>query len=253
MRGGMGLGGLMNVARFVEQGGLFVTIGGNASIPLDYGLIEGVSIVAARDLRVRGSVLQSSIADKKSPIVYGYEDKLPVYFNQAPILQVSLTGGFGGRGGGGAGGGAEAGRPSGRGSASDADVPQGREYVAPVPRPQTRPGEEPPIDEEMREAMRAYLAPPELRPRTVLRFAAEEKDLLISGMLAGGRELINRPAVVDVPHGKGHYVLFAINPMWRNQTQGSYFLLFNAMFNFDHLDAGRAAPRAGQTSGEDDF
>jgi len=27
---------------FVEQGGLFITIGGNASMPLDYGLIDGV-------------------------------------------------------------------------------------------------------------------------------------------------------------------------------------------------------------------
>jgi hypothetical protein len=33
--------------------------------------------------------------------------------------------------------------------------------------------------------------------------------------------------------------LFANNPMWRNETQGSYFLLFNAMLNFDHLGVGR--------------
>ena len=77
----------------------------------------------------------------------------------------------------------------------------------------------------------------------VLRFA-EEKDLLISGMLAGGRELANRPAVVDVPRGKGHVLLFANNPMWRQQTQGSFFLLFNAMLNFDNLGVGRAKPAA---------
>jgi len=40
-------------------------------------------------------------------------------------------------------------------------------------------------------------------------------------------------------------VLFANNPMWRTETGGSYFLIFNAMLNFDHLDAGRApAPAA---------
>jgi hypothetical protein len=32
-----------------------------------------------------------------------------------------------------------------------------------------------------------------------------------------------KPAVVDVPHGKGHVVLFANNPMWRNKTMGSYW------------------------------
>jgi hypothetical protein len=76
----------------------------------------------------------------------------------------------------------------------------------------------------------------------VLRFAGE-KDLLISGMLAGGSELANRPAVLDVPVGKGHVVMFANNPMWRHQTHGSFFLLFNAALNYDHLHAGRAAPR----------
>jgi hypothetical protein len=77
----------------------------------------------------------------------------------------------------------------------------------------------------------------------VLRFA-EEKELLVSGMLAGGRELANKPAVVDVPRGQGHVVLFANNPMWRQETQGSFFLLFNAMLNFDNLGAGRHQPAA---------
>ena len=107
----------------------------------------------------------------------------------------------------------------------------------------------------MREAMRAYLPSPEMRPRIVLRFA-DDKDLLVSGMLAGGRELAGHPVVVDVPRGKGHVLLFANNPMWRNETQGSYFLLFNAMLNFDHLGAGRTAgPQrpAATAAGDDDL
>src|SRR6266849_6455439 len=80
-------------------------------------------------------------------------------------------------------------------------------------------------------------------PRVVLRFAAE-KDLLLSGMITGGNEIAEKPAVVDVPHGKGHVVLFANNPMWRGETMGSYFLVFNALLNFDHLDAGGAATKS---------
>jgi hypothetical protein len=75
----------------------------------------------------------------------------------------------------------------------------------------------------------------------VLRFAGE-KDLWISGMLAGGSELADAPAIVDVPLGRGHVVLFATNPMWRQETQGSFMLLLNAALNFDHLNAGRKAP-----------
>jgi len=75
-----------------------------------------------------------------------------------------------------------------------------------------------------------------------LRFASDEKSLLISGKLAGGIELANAPAVVDVPVGQGHVVMFANNPMWRHQTQGSFFLIFNTALNYDHLGAGRDRP-----------
>ena len=83
-----------------------------------------------------------------------------------------------------------------------------------------------------------------MRPRIVLRFNSSEKDLLISGMLAGGSELAGKAAVVDVPVGKGHVVMFANNPMWRHQTQGSFFLLFNAALNYNNLGAGRPEPAA---------
>ena len=77
----------------------------------------------------------------------------------------------------------------------------------------------------------------------MLRFASDEKNLLISGMLAGGNELANRPAIVDVPVGRGHVVMFATNPMWRHQTQGEFFLVFNAALNYDNLSVGRSEGR----------
>lgn len=244
MRGGMGLEGLVNVRKFVEQGGLFITIGSNSSIPIDFGLVDGVSIQQTRDLRVRGSVVNARLTDRGSPVTYGYGDVLPVYFNQAPVFAVSLTGGLMGGGGGGANAGGEAQqRASGRGSPADPDVIQGRAYEPPPPRPEVRPGEDPPLAEDIMDQIRAFLPAPDQRPRIVARFA-DERDLLVSGMLSGGRELAGHPAIIDIPKQKGHYLFFANNPMWRNQTQGSHFLLFNAMLNFDNLGAGRspAAP-----------
>jgi hypothetical protein len=109
------------------------------------------------------------------------------------------------------------------------------------PTPPRQPGE---LTQEQRLQQGAFFVPPALRPRIVLRFASDEKNLLISGMLAGGSELANAPAVVDVPVGKGHVVMFANNPMWRHQTQGSFFLIFNAALNYDHLGVGRERPGA---------
>ena len=150
-------------------------------------------------------------------------------------MQAGGGGGFGG-GGGGQGGGGGASRASGRGGVTDPDVIQ----AMPQPRP-LDPNNRPDPDADLRES--PFFTPPQLRPRVVLRFANDEKNLLVSGMLAGGNELANKPAIVDVPVGRGHVVMFATNPMWRHQTQGEFFLIFNAALNYDNLSVGRSEGR----------
>jgi hypothetical protein len=51
--------------------------------------------------------------------------------------------------------------------------------------------------------------------------------------------LENAPAIVDVQEGRGNFLLFANNPMWRQETEGSFMLLFNAILNYDALDLSR--------------
>jgi hypothetical protein len=63
--------------------------------------------------------------------------------------------------------------------------------------------------------------------------------MLLSGTLAGGEALAGRALAIDAPWGKGHIVMFALRPFWRWQTQGSFFLGFNAILNWDDLDAGK--------------
>jgi ribosomal protein S18 acetylase RimI-like enzyme len=91
-------------------------------------------------------------------------------------------------------------------------------------------------DEQLRNPLNVI--PPDQRPRVVLRFSAQ-RDLLVSGLLQGGSEIADRPVVVDVPKGRGHVVLFAINPVWRGQTIGSYGMVLNTILHFDNLNAGR--------------
>ncbi len=240
IRGGLGFQGLANLKKFIEDGGVFIPITASASLPVELGITEGVSIVQTKQLRAAGAVYNANVEDKRSPIAYGYDDSLAVYFNQAPVFRISLTtGGFGGLGGGGD---VPEDRASGRGSATDPDIPQARPFTPPEREPRRSPVErETYIEPDLRESLRGTIPPPEMWPRVVLRFA-EEKDLWVSGMLAGGAELASTPAVVDVPVGRGHVVLFAVNPMWRQETHGSFMLLLNAALHFDHLHAGRKAP-----------
>jgi hypothetical protein len=237
MRGGMTVKGVANLQKFIEDGGLFITIAGVSQVPIDYGITTGVSIQPAERLQARGSIYNSTFSDRKSPISYGYDAGLPIYFNQSPLFQVAAGGGGGfGGGGGGQGGGGGASRASGRGGVNDPDVIQ----AMPQPRP-ADPSNRTDPDQDLRES--PFFVPPQLRPRVVMRFASDEKNLLVSGMLAGANELANRPAIVDVPVGRGHVVMFATNPMWRHQTQGEFFLVFNAALNYDNLGVGRSESR----------
>jgi hypothetical protein len=77
------------------------------------------------------------------------------------------------------------------------------------------------------------------RPRVVIQFASDPNSLLLSGTLANGQFLTNRAAALDSSLGKGHVVMFAIRPFWRWQTQGTYTLGFNAIMNWNDLDAGK--------------
>lgn len=241
MRGGMGLAGIVNLQKFVQDGGSFIVIANNARIPIDFGITSGVSIQEPRLLQARGSIFNATFSDRKSPISYGYDETLPIYFNQAPLFQVAsgLPGGGGSGGEGGPGGGGGGARPTGRGSLTDPDIVQGMPLAEPAATSSPRSGGEE-LTDEQRLQLGAFYTPPAQRPRVVLRFAPDEKNLLISGMLAGGSELANAPAVIDVPIGRGHVIMFANNPMWRHQTQGSFFLIFNAALNFDSLNTERA-------------
>jgi hypothetical protein len=242
MRGGFGYSGLANLEQFVREGGLLIAVQSSASLPVAGAMTDMVSVNDARTMQAPGSVVLSSIDDKRSPIAYGYDDKLYVYFRQGPIIGVST--GFGGGQGPGGQDGAATGRASGRGSISDPDVIQGRAYIAPEKEPKRTPREqELYIPDDAPENARWALPAREDFPRVVLRFAPE-KELLLSGMITGGNEIAEKPAVVDVPHGKGHVVLFANNPMWRGETMGSFFLVFNAIMNYDHLNAGAGKPVA---------
>jgi hypothetical protein len=230
MRPGLGWSGLQNLQKFVRDGGLFITVDDTSDFAVNYGFTAGVSVNRSQRLRAVGVILRTKTVDGASPIAYGYGDSLAMYCSGPPIF--NINNGVGGRGG------RPQGRATGRGTPDDPDTPQGRPVAEiPEPPPRVEPWEAPPVtDEARRNAI--GLIPPAFRPRVVLRYA-DSRDLFVSGLLDGGDEIAQRAAVIDVPQGNGHVLLFSTNPFWRGQTKGSYFLIFNALLNWDNLNAGR--------------
>ena len=234
MRPGLGWNGLTNLDTFVKKGGLLITTDDTSDLAITFGLTQGVSVSRGQRLKAPGTVVRSKFVDLASPIAYGYSENLSVYLSNGVVFGVSNT--LGGRGGGRFGGG-DADRPTGRGTMDDPDVPQGRPVAEAPEEPKAEPWQATPLtDEQLRNGINVI--PVAQRPRVILRYG-DARDLLVSGLLEGGADIAQRPAVVDVPHEKGHVLLFSPNPVWRGETQGSYFLVFNAILNFDNLDAGR--------------
>ena len=79
IRGGMGIEGLGELMKFVQEGGTLITEGSTATIFPEYGITAGITVEEPAQLFVRGSILRAKITDMKSPIAYGYESAdLPV-------------------------------------------------------------------------------------------------------------------------------------------------------------------------------
>jgi hypothetical protein len=235
MRGGIELDGVIHLRDFIRDGGVFVTLGNSSALPIEIGLAQGLSIRDTTKLWARGGVFKADVADKTSPLAYGYDDSVGIYFSQAPVFGMGAA--FRGRGGmmGGMGG-TPQGRVSGRGGANDPDVVQGRpKDLGQKAVEEFRKSQPAPLQQQPEQGPRMAAAPT-VRPRVVVSYAAAA-DLLISGGLAGGEELAGTPALADVTLGKGHIVLFSFNPAWRSETHGSYFFMFNALLNWKALDA----------------
>jgi hypothetical protein len=229
LRPGMGIAGVEALTRFVEDGGLLVTVQDTAEWAIDYGLARWVRVVETPKLKASGSLLAGTLTDAASPVVYGYDATVPVYFSRGPVFDVGLPFRryfFGG----------DEGRPSGRGGTGDPDVPQARPYVPVPPKPTPGPGEKGfLLPEDMAYRFKPYLPAPQDRPRVILSFPEKPSDILLSGMLENGSEIAGKAVLVDCPRGKGHVLLFGSNPMWRASTQGSYALVMNSVLNYGAL------------------
>jgi zinc carboxypeptidase len=272
IRGAVGPEGYKALYEFVQQGGTLITEGSTAAILPEMKLTPGVTAENPPTLFARGTILRGLIADRRSPLVYGYEHaEVPVYFNSGPVLNAGAgapppvdvasaaapapNGGQGGRG---------AARPSGQNTTPmvtqlklspwDPDHTGDAYGMLPAAAADTSAGGRGGRGgggaggggfggPTTAQPVPGLTADPVSRTRVVLQFPANAADMLLSGTLEGGATLSNRAQLVDESIGQGHVVMFAIRPFWRWQTQGTFAMGFNAILNWNDLDAGRT-PRA---------
>jgi hypothetical protein len=173
--GGMGLAGVAELERFVNGGGLLITLGSASFFPAEFGITRRIEASrTSPQFYAPGPIVEAEILQTSHPVFYGYTQKtLPVRYANGPLLQVA-----------------------------ERDRPQ----------------------------------------QVLMQFAGTDKAVL-SGLMRGVAETRNRPAIVDVPTGKGRVLIFATNPCYRWQNLGEFNMLFNSIiYSSDiRLSSGKQA------------
>ncbi|MGO9435551.1 MAG: M14 family zinc carboxypeptidase [Terracidiphilus sp.] len=236
MRPGLGYDGLAHLKKFVEQGGLLITCEDTAQFAIDTGLAPGVSIAPHGDARVVGSILDTVFVSGENPVAFGYEKSVSVISSGGLAFNVSNTLG---RPGGRILMDPYAERPTGRGTVEDSDEPQGRKIAEAEALEKQQPWQARKLNEEQTRN-NPLVIPENLRPEVILRFA-DNKSLLLDGLLDKGTSIAEHAVVVDAHLGQGNVLLFGNNPIYRGETIGTYGLVFNAILNHDHL--ARTSPK----------
>ena len=205
--GGIGYEGLAQIQRFVDGGGLMVTLGSGSMLALEGGLVRfvrrssggvprstagggGASSAASQQAATRtpGAHVRVTFDRPDHPIAYGYPAHTHVFRQNFPLYN--------------------------------------------IPRRWLR---------------MAYcttcLDGPEDRSGVVMEWGdTSGAPFVESGQAWGEENLIGRPAILDMPVGKGHVVSFNFNPMHRDLNRGDQRMLWNTILNWQAIVAVPAKP-----------
>jgi hypothetical protein len=69
-----------------------------------------------------------------------------------------------------------------------------------------------------------------------------KQTLVVSGGMKGESELEGRPAILDIPVGRGRIVAFGFDPIHRTLARSDFRLVWNALLNWNDLPDSAANP-----------
>jgi hypothetical protein len=93
VRGGMGIEGVAEFEKFINEGGLLMTFGVSSYFPAEFGLARGVDAQRPSGTwYAPGPYVQSEVLRLDHPVMFGYAGKtLPVRWADGPILQAGVN------------------------------------------------------------------------------------------------------------------------------------------------------------------
>lgn len=190
--GGIGWRGLGNLQEFVQDGGVFITLGAGSALSLDSGFVRFIRRANLDDVTSPGAELRVKFTQPNHPLSYGYPQITSVLRNNDPIY----------------------------------DPPRTWTTMSYCTSCLTGPWDP-----------RSVVLQWGTKPFDPDQRSADDNSpaILVSG---GGRKLDSlegRPAIFDVPMGKGRVLAFNFNPMHRDMNRSDHRLLWNGIINWNHF------------------
>ena len=212
--GGLGYRGLANLQDFALRGGVLVTLGGASALPLEGGFVRNVRRAETEELFTPGVELRARFARPDHPLAYGYPETISVLREDLPPYETR-----------------------------EADL--GWVVLRWGLEPQRYYDEKTPQDGPWAEAAGEVIdAEKATLPEPPAAAGEPEDSLVVSGGMKGSEEIEGKPAILDVPIGKGRVVAFNFDPIHRLMTRSDFRLVWNLILNWNDLPPpGGTSPR----------
>jgi len=191
--GGIGWAGMAEIEKYLNAGGLLITLGNGSALAFEGGLVRDVYHKSGAFF-TPGSELRTKFLRTDHPLAYGSPELTSVFRTWMPFYDIA--------------------RPA-RGGVV---MQWGTKLRAEDREPETP------------EAAKAKEAQ-EVKDKA----KKDEAKILVSGALKGEDELEGRPAIFDLPAGKGRVLAFNFNPIHRDLNRSDHRFLWNALLNWNAL------------------
>jgi len=212
--GGMGFQGLVNLEKFLHHGGVLLALANAGTVPVEGGLARGVE--RASGFNTPGSELRAKLLRPEHPIAYGYEERTHLFRGNGPIWDVDNY---------------DRRRVIVQFGSKEVEAAKPAMEIAPAPAAET-----PAHAIEVEDIDAA--APKAAEKKKDIKDTKDGKDdrrLVLSGFVRGEDAVDGKPAILDVPVGKGRVILFSFNPLHRYLNQSDFRFVYNALLNWNDL------------------
>lgn len=210
--GGMGFEGLTELQRFVRDGGVLITLANAGTLAVDGGLVRDVGRVPPGGFNTPGSEVRAKVLRPEHPIAYGYEELTSIFRGNGPIWDVDKR------------------------SRNLAILQFGTKKVGEdEDEDEKKTGDGSGIEEEEIEDEGSETAAAAPAVDGDKNDKKEDKRLVLSGFVRGEDVVDGKPAILDVPVGKGRVILFSFNPLHRHLNWSDFRFVYNALLNWNDL------------------